>query len=816
MRADISFTKLGRKPRTKRQQILCVILYFVAILSFSVTGVVFAYFTASARLQGETTFGRISVGFVDSDDSDLTNADFQQKFITKTYPGDIIVLSGIKVKNTGTHDAYVLMNVDVTITPTSSTYPTLHYNKWYNVYGEEIITNFSANSTTPTLISASGTVETNIKWEVPGDVVGAEYSNATANVTVSAYGSQTNLQMINTYVNPELYASYYICKNASDIAQSTATTYLGHAVGGEPLMKVGDVQDTYDYTTGTVTRNNAKIEFTGEETRWYPYLGTGEGVSFQYMGFTDKTVGFNKSICSHYENKSYAWASANLSSLGIYSDHSSSMTIYFRAPAGRPDIDTIDEWRAYLAEQYSNGTPVTVWYQLATPTTEYAPASKNLYQGSPNLHYATGANDNNINFAGAIYVTKDADPKLNVVDQNLGKDIFDIMWNNPTVFSYKMKRTNNDVVNYPRFNITYYSDKTQTTSLGTANGFFNVYSNDSEWHTIYYAIPKLSNLYSGQINLIRLFLADYSNLTSRDFYIRDIQLEIGTAPTSFEPYEKAAYKYVNGKTLYAVGDILDTYDGEQAEITRNINKVTFTGEENWTLCDSHAIKTDAIHAKGLPTVSNSTTLHYICSHSTITAANYTFLTAYSTADPMALEFRNIATNWGVEYSVSAFKNMLREEYRKGTPVTVWYALDTPIVERDDKAVHAYVNGKPLYKVGEVADTYDSSTGIITRNIAKFEITGQESWGYAGGYFAITPNLGANITNRTTAVCNYYTYGTATDNQSFWIDSTGKGLRIRDINFSSADELKAYLAEQYANGSPITIWYQLATPTTEKA
>jgi hypothetical protein len=43
---------------------------------------------------------------------------------------------------------------------------------------------------------------------------------------------------------------------------------------------------------------------------------------------------------------------------------------------------------------------------------------------------------------------------------------------------------------------------------------------------------------------------------------------------------------------------------------------------------------------------------------------------------------------------------------------------------------------------------------------------------------------------------------------------GTTIRIADNRFTTADELKAYFAEQYANGTPIKVAYHLATPTYE--
>jgi hypothetical protein len=45
----------------------------------------------------------------------------------------------------------------------------------------------------------------------------------------------------------------------------------------------------------------------------------------------------------------------------------------------RPDIDTLDKWKAYLAAQSAAGNPLTVTYKTAEATTEATPFNKSKY-----------------------------------------------------------------------------------------------------------------------------------------------------------------------------------------------------------------------------------------------------------------------------------------------------------------------------------------------------------------------------------------------------------------------------------------------------
>jgi hypothetical protein len=43
--------------------------------------------------------------------------------------------------------------------------------------------------------------------------------------------------------------------------------------------------------------------------------------------------------------------------------------------------------------------------------------------------------------------------------------------------------------------------------------------------------------------------------------------------------------------------------------------------------------------------------------------------------------------------------------------------------------------------------------------------------------------------------------------------SGSTLYFHDKRFTTADDFKAYLAAQYAAGTPVTVWYVLAEPET---
>lgn len=109
-------------------------------------------------------------------------------------------------------------------------------------------------------------------------------------------------------------------------------------------------------------------------------------------------------------------------------------------------------------------------------------------------------------------------------------------------------------------------------------------------------------------------------------------------------------------------------------------------------------------------------------------------------------------------------------------------------------------------------------GVVetTRKIKKLVLTGEEDITYDATNkhfsFALSPTA---INSLYTVISSHFQ--TLQDNPNLGIVVTNSGARIRiyDVNsiWSSANDFKTYLTQQYANGTPVTVWYVLATETT---
>lgn len=132
--------------------------------------------------------------------------------------------------------------------------------------------------------------------------------------------------------------------------------------------------------------------------------------------------------------------------------------------------------------------------------------------------------------------------------------------------------------------------------------------------------------------------------------------------------------------------------------------------------------------------------------------------------------------------------------------------------------------EPLYGDGTVNDEYDAATGVETRRWKRVVFDGTENWGLSrtesgnNRYFIRVPDAVAyNLLSQI--VCSHWP---SIGPGQTWQDKTGitlslgnadKNIWIYDPRFAQADlpTFKAWLAAQYAAGTPVTVVYQLDAP-----
>lgn len=115
--------------------------------------------------------------------------------------------------------------------------------------------------------------------------------------------------------------------------------------------------------------------------------------------------------------------------------------------------------------------------------------------------------------------------------------------------------------------------------------------------------------------------------------------------------------------------------------------------------------------------------------------------------------------------------------------------------------------------GQTVPVYLGQTQTV-RRVKKRVFDGTEAWDQTGGddnprFYTFLSDTVAN----SACFCSHFVDGQASLNGACDI-AASKNLIINNsgLAFNAAD-FKAYLAAQYANGTPVTAWYVLATPQT---
>ena len=201
------------------------------------------------------------------------------------------------------------------------------------------------------------------------------YTGFDGAVSLGYDGSHYNLATVGT---PEVLSLAPIGSATQDGTPSPTNPVpiVGTKMGNTELLAIDTTADTYDPSTQTITRRiGVKVLYGTEE--W----GRSQGI-FYLAGVTPApTENYDHTcFCTHFIGVNYADGTPASKSDKIYVGNSyfpDRMIVYpsLLNEAGTAVL-SLDEWKAWLAEQNTNGTPVTVYYPLAEPTTE-------AYTGTP-------------------------------------------------------------------------------------------------------------------------------------------------------------------------------------------------------------------------------------------------------------------------------------------------------------------------------------------------------------------------------------------------------------------------------------------------
>lgn len=122
-----------------------------------------------------------------------------------------------------------------------------------------------------------------------------------------------------------------------------------------------------------VVRHVKEHVVTGHESTWIFNAGINDGIKVggYFRGENVAGNALTKSLCSHFRNNyPAATKNENIANGEGFAAAGTTQLLYFSLYANRVQTNDLDGIKAFFAAQHAAGTPVTVWYQLATPTTE--------------------------------------------------------------------------------------------------------------------------------------------------------------------------------------------------------------------------------------------------------------------------------------------------------------------------------------------------------------------------------------------------------------------------------------------------------------
>lgn len=190
---------------------------------------------------------------------------------------------------------------------------------------------------------------------------------------------------------------------------------------------------------------------------------------------------------------------------------------------------------------------------------------------------------------------------------------------------------------------------------------------------------------------IMLVLSSHANLNQYNF--GNIMLNSGSTALPYEPY---GWKI----PITCAGQTVPVYLG-QTQTVRRVKKLVLTGKETWTL---QSINDYGIANLWTRLPANFDTQYLgLSSHFTIqrTVIAVTEEEGFFLASGIVLYIRINATRVS---TTAELKSYLAAQYAAGTPVTVWYVLETPET--------AIVN-EPLAKISNYADELHSTDAAVT-------------------------------------------------------------------------------------------------------
>ena len=192
------------------------------------------------------------------------------------------------------------------------------------------------------------------------------YSIFSGGVLIERVAGKVSGDTIDVSNADELYIGLYIggrnitTDNIQWIMLNSGSTALPYEPYGYkiPISSAGQTTPIYLGEAPT-TRRIRKLVLTGEERDW---VNAGAITATNAYQNATATTGYKREMfyCSHMVATTDSVSTTTHGYIG------QRLTLCMDKTLG---LDTVDKFKSYLAQQYANGSPVIIWYVLATETT---------------------------------------------------------------------------------------------------------------------------------------------------------------------------------------------------------------------------------------------------------------------------------------------------------------------------------------------------------------------------------------------------------------------------------------------------------------
>lgn len=154
------------------------------------------------------------------------------------------------------------------------------------------------------------------------------------------------------------------------------------------------------------------------------------------------------------------------------------------------------------------------------------------------------------------------------------------------------------------------------------------------------------------------------------------QLEFGTAATPYTPYTGQTVPLPALEPLYGTGDIRDEYDAVSGVETRRWKRVVFDGTEAWSFGGVKDGLYEYVYFNSVKDLKATNAL--VCTHYSVTG---TAACISALAGAGHIYIKDVT-----QTTVNDFKTWLAAQSAAGTPVTVVYQLDEPVITKKEEVL----------------------------------------------------------------------------------------------------------------------------------